>query len=169
MQHVDAAARQQRAVDFEGGIFGRGADQADAALFDVREESVLLGFVEAMDFVDEDDRARAVLAGAFGIGHHLLDFLDAREHGGKLDEFGLGDAGDNFCERGFARAGRPPEDHGAGIVTLDLHAQRLARTDQVLLPDEFFERARTHAVGERTRAGGDRSSFGMGAKRPIEG
>jgi len=30
-EHIDAAARQQRAVDFERRIFGRGSDQPNAA------------------------------------------------------------------------------------------------------------------------------------------
>jgi hypothetical protein len=33
-----------------------------------------------------------------------------------------------------------------------LHAQRFAGADQVLLPDEFIERSRAHAVGQRARA-----------------
>ncbi len=152
LQHVDAAAREQRGVDFERRIFGGGSDQANAAFLDVRQEGILLRFVEAMNFVDEDDGARAVLAGAVGIAHDLLDFLDAGEHGGKLDEVGLGDAGDDLGKRRLAGAGRAPEDHRGGIIALDLHAQRLARTDQVLLPDEFVERARAHAIGERARA-----------------
>ena len=113
------------------------------------QKGILLRFVEAMNLVDEDDGARAVLAGAVGIAHDLLDFLDAGEHGGKLDEVGLGDAGDDLGERGLAGPGRAPEDHRGGIVALDLHAQRLAGPDEMLLADEFIERARTHAVGER--------------------
>ncbi len=45
-----------------------------------------------------------------------------------------------------------PEDHRGGVVALDLHAQRFARPDQVLLPDEFIEGARAHAVGQRACA-----------------
>ena len=116
------------------------------------QEGVLLGFVEAMDFVDEDNGPRAVLLGALGVGHDLLDFLDAGEHGGELDELGLGHAGDDLRQRGFAGAGRSPEDERTDVVALDLRAQRLAGADQVLLSDEFVERARTHAVGERAGA-----------------
>ena len=134
------------------GIFGRRADQANAAFFDVGQEGILLGLVEAMNLVDEDDGARAVLAGAIRVGHDLLDFLDAGEHGGKFDELGLGDPGDDFRERGLAGAGRSPEDHRSGIVAFDLDAQRLAGADEVFLSDKFFERARTHAVGEGTCA-----------------
>jgi len=64
IQHIDAASAKAARSDFEGRIFGGGADQANAFLLHVREEGVLLRFVEAVNFVDEDDGARAVLAGA---------------------------------------------------------------------------------------------------------
>ncbi len=153
LEHVDAAAGEQRAVDFERGIFGGRPDQANISFFDVREKRILLRLVEAMNFVDEDDGARAILAGAIGVSHNLLDFLDAREHGGEFDELGFGDAGDDFCERSFAGAGRPPENHRSRVVALDLHPQRLAWPDEVFLAHEFFERARAHAVRQRTSAG----------------
>ncbi len=55
-----------------------------------------------------------------------------------------------FASVVFAGAGRPPEDERADIVALDLGAQRLAGTNQMLLPDVFVEGARTHAIGKRT-------------------
>jgi len=42
-----------------------------------------------VDFVDEDDSARAILPGAVGVEHDLLDFLNTREDGGELDELGF--------------------------------------------------------------------------------
>ena len=92
LEHVHPAAGKQRGNDFERRILRGGADQADVALLHVGQERILLGLVEAVDFIDEDDRARAVLLGALGVGHDLLDFLDAGEHGGELDELRLGDA-----------------------------------------------------------------------------
>ena len=156
LQHIDAAAREQRRDDFERRILGGGADQPNAALLDVREKGILLRFVEAVNLVDENDGAGAVLAGAVGIAHDLLNFLDAGEHGGEFDEVGLGDTGDDLGERGLAGAGRAPEDHRGRIIALDLHPQRFAGADQVLLPDELVERARTHAVGQRAAARGGR-------------
>ena len=88
----------------------------------MRQEGILLRLVEAVNLVDEHDGASTVLAGTVGVGHDLLDFLDAREHCGELDELGLRDAGNDFCERGFAGAGRSPENHRTGVVAFDLHA-----------------------------------------------
>ena len=165
LQRVDAAAGEQRGDDFEGGVLGGGADQADGAALDVGQEGVLLRLVEAMDFVDEEDGARAVGGGLFRVDHHLLDLLDAGEDGGELDEGGVGGLGDDLGERGFADAGRPPEDHRRGVVALDLHAQGLAGAEQMLLADVFVERARAHALGERRGlAGGGWGEFGCAAE-----
>ncbi len=86
---VDAAAGEERGVDLEGGILRGGADQADGAALDVGEEGVLLGLVEAVNLVDEEDGAGAEVGGLFRLDHDLLDLLDAAEHGGELDEAGL--------------------------------------------------------------------------------
>ena len=95
-------------------------------------------------------------AGALGVGHDLLDFLDSGEHGGELDELRFGHARDNLRQRGLARARRAPENHRADVVALDLHPQRLAGTNQVFLADKFVEGARD-ACGRRAGACGRRS------------
>ncbi len=154
LEGVDAAAGEQRGDDLEGGILGGGADEPDGAALDVGKEGVLLRLVEAMDLVDEEDGARAVVRGFFRVDHDLLDLLDAGEDGGELDEGGVRGLGDDLGEGGFADAGRSPEDHGGGVVRFDLHAQRLAGPDEVLLADVFVERAGPHALGQRARRGG---------------
>ncbi len=163
LQHIDAAARQQRRVDLERRILGGRADQPNVAFFHVRQKGILLRLVEAVNFVDEDDGARAVLPRPLGVGHDLLDLFDPGQHGGKFDELRLGHVRDDLRERGLARARRSPEDDRAGVVAVDLGAQRLAGADQMLLPDVFIERARTHAVGQRTsrigRAAGVRNGL----------
>ena len=63
LQRVDAAAGEQRGVEFEGRVLGRGADEADGAALDVGQESVLLRLVEAMNLIDEEDGARAQAGG----------------------------------------------------------------------------------------------------------
>ena len=49
----------------------------------------------------------------------------------------------------FPHPGGPPEEHRAQIVALDLRAQRFSGAEQIFLADEFVERLRAHAVGER--------------------
>ena len=58
LQHVHCRARQQRAVHFEGRVLGGGADEGQQALLDKRQEGVLLGLVEAVHFIHEQNGAR---------------------------------------------------------------------------------------------------------------
>src|SRR5208283_2345231 len=153
VEDIDLGAREERGDDFEGGVLGGGADEENVAGFDVREESVLLGFVEAMDFVNEDDGALAGVGFALGLGHDVLDFLDAAEDGAEGDEFAAGDAGDDAGERGFAAARRTPEKHGAEIIGFDLEAEGFAGSEELFLADEFIKGARAHAFGERLQGG----------------
>src|SRR5258708_32359140 len=58
-EDVDLGAGEKRGDDLERGIFGGSADEENVAGLDVRKEGVLLGFVEAVDCVDEDDGVEA--------------------------------------------------------------------------------------------------------------
>ena len=55
-------------------------------------------------------------------------------------------------ERGLSDARRPPQDNRTELIALDLHPQRLARPQNVLLADKFLQRLRTHALGQRALA-----------------
>jgi hypothetical protein len=46
---------QQRRVHLEIGIFGGCANKGDRAVLNVREQGILLGLVEPMDLVDEEN------------------------------------------------------------------------------------------------------------------
>src|SRR5260370_1912170 len=90
MEEVDLGAGEQRGDDFERRILSGRADKDDVAGFDVRKKGVLLGFVETVDFVDEDDGAMAGTGFVLGGGHDFLDFLDAGEDGAEGNKFGTG-------------------------------------------------------------------------------
>ena len=123
---------------------------------DIGQKRVLLRLVEAMDFVDEQDRAAAELAQPLGIGHHGFDFLDPGQHGAEGKKLALRHARDDARQRGLADARRSPENERRQLIALDLRAQRLARAEDVLLPGEVVERFGTHAVGQRTLVLSDR-------------
>src|SRR5439155_19555622 len=55
------AAREERGDHLEAGVLGGGADQRHRPALNVREQRVLLRLVEAVDLVDEEQRALAVL------------------------------------------------------------------------------------------------------------
>ena len=68
-------AGQQSGVEFETRIFGRGADERDGAVLHDGQETVLLRAVEAMDLIDEKQRALPV---ARRRSRRVEDFLSAR-------------------------------------------------------------------------------------------
>src|SRR5205823_2885953 len=114
------AAGEQGAGQREKRVLGRRTDQDEQALLDEREEHVLLGAGEAVDLVEEEDRALAPLAeagaGAFG---DLTDVLDARADCREgLERLGA-DARDEAGDRRLPRAGRAPEDDRREAVGLD--------------------------------------------------
>ncbi len=165
-QNVDAAAREQRGVHLEGRILGRGADEDDRALLDVGEKRILLGAVEPMDLVDEEDGPHPVTGAlAVGLADHLADLLDARQDGREGDEAGAGHAGHQGRERGLAGARGAPEDHRMQLARLDGRPQHAAGPQEVLLPHDLVDRARSDAIGQRRgRPRGGRAALGLAEK-----
>src|SRR5690606_2570231 len=53
-------AGQERRVDLEGGVLRRRSDQDDSAVLYIGEKGILLGFVEAVNFVDEQNGSLTV-------------------------------------------------------------------------------------------------------------
>src|SRR6185436_16041934 len=111
-----------------------------------------LRLVEAVHLVHEQDGA-APAGGERLLGrlHGVADVLDAREHRRERDELRLEALRHQARERGLARARRAPEDHGVRLARLEGEAQRLARPEQVALPDYLVDRLRSQPLGERRR------------------
>ncbi len=107
----DARTGQERAVDFEIRIFSCRADQNDGAVFNVRQERVLLGFVKAVDFVNEQDGALPVQVKTLArLFDDAANVGDARQDGAQGFEMRGGTVGDDGGERGLAGAGGTPQD-----------------------------------------------------------
>ena len=70
--------------------------------------------------------------------------------------------GDDARQRGFADAGRAPEDERLELVALDLDAEGFAGSEDVLLADEVFEGFGAHALGQG--AAGEIGGGGAGVK-----
>ena len=85
-EHINAAARKQSRNDLKRRILGGGADQPNIAFLDVRQESILLGLIEAMNLINKDDGPCAVLARPFGLSHDLLDFFYSGEDCAELNK-----------------------------------------------------------------------------------
>src|SRR5260370_12582272 len=147
-EDVDLGAGEEGGDDLERRVFRSGADEENVAGFDVREEGVLLGFVEAVDFVDEDDGAEAGAGFFFGFGHDFFYFFYAAGDSAEGNEFALSEAGDEARERGLATTGRSPEEHRGEVGGFDLNAEGFAGAEKFFLADEFVEGGGAHAVGE---------------------
>ena len=79
LEAPDAHPRQQGGVHFEVGVLGGRPDQRDRAVLDVWQEGVLLGLVEAMDLVEEQDRPRPMQGESLlGLGDGRANLDDAR-------------------------------------------------------------------------------------------
>ena len=149
LERVDAGPRKQRADHFEGWVLGRRADQGDGAVFHVRQDHVLLCFVEAVDLVDEKDGPLPLLFPADAcIRDELAQLGDAGRDGGEGCKVGVAVPGDEARQRRLAAARRPPEDQRRDVVGVDRPSQWTLRSDEMLLPDELVKGARTHARRE---------------------
>ena len=155
LELVDLRPREQRRVDLEVRVLRRRPDQRHEPVLDRRQERVLLRLVEAVDLVEEEDRAltcapsrsraRASTPRTFG---------DGGRHGGELLERGPGRASPR-SGRGSScrcRAGRRRSPTDA--VLLDRAPQRRALADHALLAHELLERAAAGAGGERRDVAG---------------
>ena len=149
-EDIDLAAAQQRGDHLEGGVFGRGADQRDDPLLDGPEQRILLRLVEAVDFVDEEERGPLVEEALFaGRLDHFADLLDAGGDGRKGEEGPFELRGDDLGERGFAHARGTPEDERGNVSRFEELAEDAFRAYEVLLSDVFVEGFGAQAFGQR--------------------
>ena len=141
----DAAAADQRAVDREERVFGGRADEDHHALFHVGQQHVLLGLVEAVDFVDEQQRPLALgREPVVGRREDFAQFLHAAGDRADLLEMAAAFAGQQPGQRGLARARRTVEDHRAEPIGRQQPAEQFPFAEKVLLADELVERGRPH-------------------------
>ena len=151
VQHQHLRARQQRAVQFEGRVLGRGAHQHDGAVLHHGQETVLLAAVEAMDLIDEQKRALPGLAPHARRLEGFLQVRDAGEHGRQLDKVQLEYARQQPRDGGLAGTRRPPKNDRGRPPRRDHAAHGRVGPEQMILPHDLGERLRAQAVGQGPR------------------
>ena len=139
------APRDQRADEAVVRVLGGGADQGDRPVFDRRQEDLLLRLVPTVDLVDEQDRSEQR---RLRMVHHAPRVRDTGAHRGELLEVGADRHREQVRERGLPGAGRTPQDDGGKVTAVDQLRERLALTEEMVVPDEFLEVARAHARRE---------------------
>ena len=112
VQLVYAAAGQERRVDLEERVLGRRAHEHDEPVLDGRQQRVLLRLVEAMDLVEEEDRALAARGAAvLRALEHLAHLRPPGVHRRRLLEGRARVHGQHARERRLAGPGRAVENH----------------------------------------------------------
>ena len=154
LQHQHLGAAQERGIELEGRVLGGRAHQQDGAVLHMRQEPVLLSLVEAVDLVDEQQRALAVGAAVLGRLEDLPELRHAGEDRADLDEMRLCLARQQPGDGGLAHAGRTPEDERAERSRRQHGAERAIGAEQLVLADDLRERLRPQPVSERTRCVG---------------
>ncbi len=153
MQHQNLGAGEKRRIDLEGGVFGGRADQDDRAVLDIGQEGILLGAVEAVNLVDEQERPLAMLAAAAGGFEGLAQLRHAGEHRRNLLEMepdSIRQEPRNSC---LAGAGRAPEDERHEPLLVHKPAQHAVRSQEMILADDLFEGLGAQPVGQWPRRG----------------
>jgi hypothetical protein len=148
VQHQYLAARQQWRDNFEGGVFRGGADQNNRAVFDKGQQAILLGPIEAVNFIDEQHRALAGLAALAGAGEDLAQVGNTGKHRrhGLEDMIGMiGDQPGNGC---LATARRTPQQNRRQPALCQGPAQRRASFKKMSLTDDLGQILRAQAVSE---------------------
>jgi len=162
-QHKDLGARQQRADQLKGRVLGRGTDEDHRAVFDIGQKGVLLGAVETVDLVDEEQGAVAHLAALLGRVEHLAQIGDAGENGRERLENEFGAVRQQTRNRRLAAARRAPQDHRGDWPLRHHAADRPLRAQQMILPDDVGEPFRPQPVGQWVR----RLLLEQGGHRPM--
>src|SRR4029077_11262018 len=112
---------------------------------------ILLGAVEAVNLVDEQQRALPGLTAQPRRVEHFLEIGDAGEDRGNLLEIKIRRPRQKPRHRGLAGARRPPEDQRAERARLQHAGERAVGAEQMVLADDVAELVRTQLVGKRPR------------------
>ena len=148
-QHQHLAAGKECTVQFKARILGRRPDQRHHTAFDERQEAVLLGPVEAVDFVNEEQRALAHLAARFGPVESRAKLFHAGEDRADCLEFQPRSLGQQAGDGGLSRSWRSPENDRGQPLGEQHPGQRAFRPDQVVLAHHLNQRFRAQPVSQR--------------------
>ena len=107
---------------------GGRSDELHRAAFHVGQQDILLGPVESVDFVDEEQ------GGFAGVAQPVISPLQNPSHLGQIGfdgielfETGLRACRDDLGQGGFTGSGRPKEDEGLDAVGIDGAAEQETR------------------------------------------
>ena len=165
VQLDQARTGEQRRIHLEERILRRCTDEHHDAILHRMEQRVLLGAIEAVDLVDEQDGAQAAMDQTLvGFRDDLAQIRHRAADGRDFHERCVCGVRNHASERGLAGTCGPIEDDGRERVVLDRRPKPGAFADRLLLSDQLVERARTHTHGKR-RVSKARFIFHLGKER----
>ena len=148
LKHIHLAARQKGSDDFERRVLRGRAHEHYGTVLDCTQQGILLGFVEAVDLVDEEDggeRVREERAAARAVDD-VADVLDSGAHRGKGIELPVESLRDDMGERGLSDTGRSPQDEGRERAALDHVPEDATGPYKVPLADIIVQRTGPHTL-----------------------
>ena len=153
LQRLEAKQRRprdQRRVDLEERVLGRGPHQNHHAGLYARQQGVLLRLVEAVDLVEKQDGASLVLLQTvLRLGQHLADVLDAGVDRGQWLERGVGLGGYESGKGRLAGPRRSPQNHRQRAAGADHYTEGGAWSQEMLLPNDLVEFGGSHPGRKR--------------------
>ena len=147
-------AREQRSDEREPRVLGRRAHEHDRPVFDVRQKRILLRTVEAVDLIDEQQRALLAQAPRVGAGDHLAHVLHARRHGRQRLERHAAASGEEPRQRGLAGAGGPPQNEARHVPAGERRVEQAALHEDRVLSADIGQLLRSQAIGQGRAPGG---------------
>ncbi len=141
---------KQRPIDFEIGILCGSADQNERAVFHIGKQHILLALVEAMNFIDENNGAPAIVRELLlRLHHHIANIFDAAGRGIHLHETTLRHLRNHRSDGGLPAPRRSEQEKRRDRILLDHAIQKRLPPDGRLLPHDLIEPPRPHAIRQR--------------------
>ncbi len=141
---------KKRPIDFKIGILCGRADQNERTIFHIRKQHILLALIEPMNFIDENNGAPAIVRELLlRLGHHVANILDAAGRSIHLHEMALRHLRNHRSDSSLPAARRSEKEKRRDRVLLDHAIQKRPAPDGRLLPHDFIEPPRPHAIRQR--------------------
>jgi hypothetical protein len=148
----EVAAAEERGDDVKSGVVRGATDEAHVTGFDVGQEQVLLGFVETVDFVYEQDGAP--FGAQAGNAEYLAQFGGVGEDGVDADTVATRGGCDDFGEGRFPASGRTVKEEASEGISGDEAGEQAILPQKAGVSAHFGEGARAHPGGERRAEAG---------------
>ena len=169
LKNKDLATGEKGSDDLEGRILRSGSYQNYGSVLHSTQESILLGFVEAVNFVDEKDGSPFLVEEGIApsLVKHFPHILHPGHHGTQGVEIPIQGFRNDMGQGGFPHARRPPENEGTEVPALYHLPQNAAFAHQMPLAHILVQGAGTHPLRERGQHDGRSRHLDFFGKDPA--